>query len=63
LDKVVINDHNTIAGAVVARTLDPELIIVGEEVMTTCGEILAFFVIREIPAGLSPLNPVNRLRD
>jgi predicted metal-dependent phosphoesterase TrpH len=63
LAKVVITDHNTIAGAVAAYTLDPELIIIGEEVMTTCGEILAFFVIREIPAGLSPLDTVNRLRD
>jgi predicted metal-dependent phosphoesterase TrpH len=32
LGKVVITDHNTIAGAVAAYTLDPELIIIGEEV-------------------------------
>jgi hypothetical protein len=31
--------------------------------MTSCGEFLAFFVIREIQAGLSPPNTVNRLRD
>jgi predicted metal-dependent phosphoesterase TrpH len=40
LDRVVVTDHNGIAGAQ-AAILDPELIIVGEEIMTTKGEILA----------------------
>jgi predicted metal-dependent phosphoesterase TrpH len=63
LDRVVVTDHNTITGAFAAQILDPELIIVGEEIMTTGGEILAVFVTDEIPSGLSPLETIHRLRD
>jgi hypothetical protein len=63
LDRVVITDHNTIAGALEAQLLAPELVIVGEEIMTTRGEILAAFVSEEVPSGLSPEETIHRLRD
>jgi predicted metal-dependent phosphoesterase TrpH len=63
IDRLIITDHNTIAGALVAQSLDPELVIVGEEIMTTCGEILASFVMEEIPAGLTPQETIRRLKD
>lgn len=63
LDRLVITDHNSIAGAVAAQKLDPELVIVGEEIMTTRGEILAAFVQEEIPAGLTPQETIKRLRE
>lgn len=63
LDRVVVTDHNSIAGAKAAQALDPELIIVGEEIMTTKGEILAAFVTEEIPAGLTPLETIRRLKE
>jgi predicted metal-dependent phosphoesterase TrpH len=63
LDRVVVTDHNTIAGALAAHALDPERIIVGEEIMTTRGEILAAFVTEEIPRGLPPQETIHRLRD
>lgn len=63
LDRVVVTDHNTIAGARAAHALDPELVIVGEEIMTTRGEILAAFVTEEIPPGLSPQETIRRLRE
>jgi predicted metal-dependent phosphoesterase TrpH len=62
IDRVIITDHNTIAGAQVARRLDPERVITGEEIMTTRGEILAAFVQEEIPAMLSPQETIARLR-
>ena len=62
LDRLVVTDHNSIAGAKAAQALDPELIIVGEEIMTTKGEILAAFVTEEIPAGLTPLETIRRLK-
>ncbi|NPV84733.1 MAG: PHP domain-containing protein [Anaerolineae bacterium] len=62
LDRLVITDHNTIRGALHARQLDPELVIVGEEIETTRGELLASFVSEEIPAGLEPMEAINRLR-
>jgi len=63
IDRVVVTDHNTIAGARVAQALDPERVIVGEEIMTTRGEILAAFVSEEIPKGLSPQETLRRLKD
>ncbi len=62
IDRVVVTDHNTIAGGLAARQLDPERVIVGEEIMTTRGEILAAFVREEVPAGLSPEETIRRLR-
>jgi predicted metal-dependent phosphoesterase TrpH len=61
LDRVIITDHNTTSGALAARSIDPELVIVGEEIMTTRGEILAAFVSEEIPKGLKPHETIQRL--
>ncbi len=63
IDRLTITDHNTITGALRAKELDPQLIIVGEEILTTKGELLAFFVSREIPAGLTPLAAIEILRE
>ena len=62
IDRVIITDHNTISGALAAQKLDPERVIIGEEIMTQAGELLAAFVMEEIPAGLTPLETVHRLR-
>ena len=63
IDRVVVTDHNTIAGARAAQALDPERVIVGEEIMTNRGEILAAFVREEIPPGLTPKETIRRLKD
>ena len=62
LARLVIPDHNTIAGALEARRLAPDFVIVGEEVMTTEGELLAYFLEEEVPAGLPPEEALARLR-
>ncbi|MGA2489695.1 MAG: PHP domain-containing protein [Anaerolineales bacterium] len=63
LNRLVVTDHNTIAGGRAAHALDPQMIIVGEEIKTTCGEILAAYVTEEIPAGLPPHETIQRLRE
>ena len=63
IDRVVITDHNSIAGAREAQAIDPELIIIGEEIMTTKGEILAAFVQEEIPRYLTPQETLRRLKE
>jgi predicted metal-dependent phosphoesterase TrpH len=63
IDRLIITDHNTIAGALAAQALDPELVIVGEEIMTTRGEILAAFVTEDVPPHLSPAETIRRLKD
>lgn len=62
IDRLVVTDHNRIGGALEAQRLDPEMIIVGEEILTTQGELLAAFVKEEIPALLTPLEAIRRLR-
>lgn len=62
IDRVVVTDHNTIEGALRAKELDPSMVIVGEEIKTTQGEILAAFVKDEIPKGLHPQETIARLR-
>lgn len=63
LGRVVVTDHNSIAGARAAYQLDPQLIIIGEEILTTQGELLAIFVREEIPAGLSPQATIKLLKE
>ncbi|HEB64834.1 MAG TPA: PHP domain-containing protein [Chloroflexi bacterium] len=62
IDRLIVTDHNTIAGALVCKALDPQRVVVGEEIMTTKGEILAAYVEEEIPPGLSPQETIARLR-
>ncbi len=63
IDRLVITDHNSIEGARAAQALAPELVVVGEEIKTTRGEILAAFVTEYVPRGLSPQETIQRLRD
>jgi predicted metal-dependent phosphoesterase TrpH len=62
LDRLVITDHNSIAGARIALHLAPDLVIVGEEIETQTGELLAAFVEEEIPRGLPVKEVIRRLR-
>jgi len=59
----VISDHNTIEGALRAKELDPDTFIIGEEILTTEGELLVIFVHEEIPTGLTPKVTIDRLKE
>jgi len=63
IDRIVITDHNTTQGAFQAYELDPDRVIVGEEILTQRGELLAAFLQEEVPKGLPPLETINILRD
>ncbi len=63
IDRLVVTDHNTIAGALRAKEIAPELVIVGEEVRTDEGEFLAAYVSEEVPRGLPAAETLRRLRD
>jgi predicted metal-dependent phosphoesterase TrpH len=62
LDRVAITDHNTIRGAQAAAALSPDFVIPGEEIMTSEGELLGYYLCEEIPRGLSPEETIARLR-
>jgi predicted metal-dependent phosphoesterase TrpH len=63
IDRLVVTDHNAITGALRLKEMAPDLVIVGEEVMTSAGELLAFFVREWVPPGLTPQETIARLRD
>ncbi len=62
LGKLILTDHNTISGALELQKVHPDYVIVGEEILTTKGEILAFFVREELPKGIEPLEALQRLK-
>src|SRR5512136_964480 len=63
IDRLVVTDHNTIQGALLARQMDPVHIIAGEEIMTRAGELLAVYVSEEVPRGLAPQEAIARLHE
>lgn len=63
IDKLAITDHNTAKAALELARMYPMLIIPGEEIMTTKGELLGWYIREEIPHGLSPNETIERLKD
>jgi predicted metal-dependent phosphoesterase TrpH len=62
IDRVVITDHNNIQGALKAKELAPDLVIVGEEILTKQGELLVAYLEEEIPEGLEAKEALDRLK-
>jgi predicted metal-dependent phosphoesterase TrpH len=62
IDVVAITDHDTISGALAFHAQAPDRILIGEEIKTTQGELLALFVEDEVPAGLTPDETIERVR-
>jgi hypothetical protein len=62
IDRVAITDHNAIAGALAARQIAPDLVIVGEEIKTDCGEIIAYYLKEFVPPGLPVREAIARVR-
>ena len=63
LDAIAVTDHNSIAMALRLQSELGDRIIVGEEVMTTHGEIIGLFLTEAVPRGLSPLDTVKHIKD
>ena len=63
LGKLIITDHNTISCALKLQKQYPDFVIVGEEILTTAGEILALFVKEEIPKVIDPVDAFRMLKD
>lgn len=63
LDAVAITDHNKIDMALALNKQFGGRIIVGEEIMTTRGEIIGLFLTDAVPAGLKPLETIKLIKD
>jgi len=63
LDRVAITDHDEVAAGLELARLHPMLVIPGLEIMTTRGELLAWYVRGPVAPGLPPAETISRLRD
>jgi predicted metal-dependent phosphoesterase TrpH len=54
LNRIALTDHNTAEGALQFYEQEPELVIVGEEVKTTEGEVIGLYITRSIKAWQRP---------
>lgn len=62
LDLVAITDHNRIDYAQAVQQKLGDKIIVGEEIMTTDGEIVGLYLNAPVPPGLSPAETIRRIK-
>jgi len=62
INRIAITDHNVISGAFEAATLDPEHVIIGEEIETTAGEILGYYMTELVPGGMTPMKTIEALK-
>ena len=60
LGPVFLTDHDSIEGALRLRSL--ERVVVGEEVLTTAGELIGLFLVEPVPAGLAPSETASRIK-
>ncbi|MDB5185515.1 MAG: putative metal-dependent phosphoesterase family [Candidatus Saccharibacteria bacterium] len=63
LDCIAITDHNRIDFAQKAQEQLGDRIIVGEEIMTTNGEVIGLFLTKPVPAGLMPKEAIKQIKD
>jgi predicted metal-dependent phosphoesterase TrpH len=62
IEAIAVTDHNTISGALELQRIAPELqIIIGEEITTRQGELIGLFLREFIPAGLEPMETIERI--
>jgi hypothetical protein len=63
LDCIAITDHNRIDFAVAMKHELGERIIIGEEIMTTAGEIIGLFLERVVQPGRTPTQTVKDIKE
>ncbi|MBN1677691.1 MAG: PHP domain-containing protein [Candidatus Thermoplasmatota archaeon] len=60
LNVLCVTDHNSLKGALRAKeTTSKTEVVVGEEIMTSGGEVLGLFLQETVPAGLSPQETID----
>jgi predicted metal-dependent phosphoesterase TrpH len=63
IDRVAITDHHTLDGALRARDLDPERIIVGEEITTRCHtDVIGLYLTKRIAPRLRLEQVIDEIR-
>lgn len=62
IQKIAITDHGTIEGAIALQKMRPDLVIVGEEMRSTRGDIIGLFLTETIPDGLTPKETAEAIK-
>lgn len=62
LGPVFLTDHDSIAGATQLWRQEPEQVVIGQEVMTSEGELIGLFLERELPRGLTPEEAILQIK-
>jgi predicted metal-dependent phosphoesterase TrpH len=60
---LAVTDHNRIAGALEMQRIAPFKVIVSEEIHTSSGEVIGYFMQEEIPKGLPVDETVRRIKE
>lgn len=64
LDRIVVTDHNEIRGAMELQAIEPDRVIVGEEVKTGEGfDVIGIFIQELIPKGTPARETCERIRE
>jgi predicted metal-dependent phosphoesterase TrpH len=63
IDCIAVSDHNNIEGALAVERIAPFRVIVSEEIKSTEGEIIGYFLHDPIPKGLSPEETVRAIQE
>lgn len=62
LDVLCVTDHNSVRGGLEASKLAKSVeVVVGEEVLTTDGEVLGLFLNEDVPPGLAAGEAIDRI--
>jgi predicted metal-dependent phosphoesterase TrpH len=61
LDGIAVTDHNEFRGAAALAERAPFVVIAGEEIKTSAGEIIGLFLQDWIAPGLEPLETMSRI--
>lgn len=60
---VAITDHGTIEGALKLREIAPFKVIIGQEILTSEGEVMGLFLQQSVPKGVTPLKAVAMVKE
>ena len=63
LDYIAVTDHNSIDFATRLKSELGERIIVGEEIMSSAGEIIGLYLSKVVMAGLTPRETIRQIKD
>lgn len=61
-DCVAVSDHNNIEGARAVQRIAPFRVIISEEIRSTEGEIIGYFLNDPVPKGLTPEETVHAIK-